>query len=914
MTRVVRHDDMTLSRRVGHRLDRIGSGYQAFLVWLVERCRRAAVWVVIGGLTMAGLSAVYTVNHLTLDTDPMNLLDPDLPFRQLQREFEAAFPQLDNLILVVVDQGSAEHRRDAVRALAGRLEQQPAVFSSVYQPQQDAFFDRYGLMYFDVEELWRMDERLTAWEPFLGMLVHDPSLRGLFSILTLALEEDSKPEQRTRLARLFALLSETMDAQRLGRPHTPIWKQAMLDDLTDRDDALHGFLLVRPRLDYSNLAAAAGPLGVLRQHGRELSEQFDVRIRLTGSIPIEEEERDTIAEGAGVAAGVSLGLVACVLLVGLRAVRLVSAMVCTLIVGLLWTSAFAVASIGSLNFISASAPVLFIGLGVDFGIQFGMRYREECLRTGSHAMALQCAAAGIGGALTLAAVAAALSFFSFLPTAYRGFAELGLIAGGGMFMALLANVTFFPALLTVFPLSVRSRAVLPSHATAETSEGLVSAMRFRRVILGMTACATVVAVAVLPLLPFDFNPLHLRDPLSEGMSTFRELLADPDTAPYVIQVIADNVTEADAIAERLRSVPEVDRVVTLSSFVPGEQEEKLAVIDEMALVLDPLLTPIEPVEAPSAEAELRAIRDFRETLGVHARDAGQDQDTLHRLMDAIDNLLSETGGSPQVVQSLRARIFENFPAWLDRLRGLMSPDEITLETLPESLRQHYRAQDGRVRVEVFPARNLEDNHALRQFVDQVRQVAPRAIGSPVGILEGGRSIVDACVRATILAIVLSALLLFVVLRRPGEVLFVLLPLVLTMVLTVAVCLALGIPLNLANVIAVPLVLGLGIAFGIYLILRNREGGSIVQVLQSSTSHAVFFSALTTMASFGVLGFSNHRGMASLGMLLVVVLTLSLVCALVVLPALMAECAQRGWWVVSGRDDGRQQAGATASEG
>ncbi len=903
MTRSVRRDDMTLSRRVGHRLDRMGNGYRAFLVWLVERCRRAAVWVVIGSLAIAGLCAVYTVNNLTLDTDPMNLLDPDLPFRQLQREFEAAFPQLDDLILVVVDQGSAERRRDAVHTLAKRLERQPSFFSSVYQPQQDAFFDRSGLMYFDIEELWRMDERLTAWEPFLGMLVHDPSLRGLFSILTLALEEDSTPRQQARLARLFALLSETMDAQRLGRPHTLVWKQAMLDDLTDKDDALHGFLLVQPRLDYSNLAAAGGALGVLRQHNRELAERFDVRIRLTGSIPIEEEERESIAEGAGVAAGVSLGLVSIVLLVGLRAVRLVAAMVCTLIVGLLWTAAFAVASIGSLNFISASAPVLFIGLGVDFGIQFGMRYREECLRTGSHETALRCAAAGVGGALTLAAVAAALSFFSFLPTAYRGFAELGLIAGGGMFMALLANVTLFPALLTLFPLSVPSRAVLPPQAMGEMSAGLVPTIRFRRVILGVAAFATIVALAVLPLLPFDFNPLHLRDPSSEGMSTFRELLADPDTAPYVIQVIADNVAEADAIAERLRLVPDVDRVVTLSSFIPGEQEEKLAMIDEMAVVLDPILTPREPAEAPSAKTEMRAMKDFRETLGGHAGDAGQRENALHTLMDAMDMLLRDAGESPRVVHELRARILENFPAWLDRLRGLMSPDRITLETLPESLIQHYRAQDGRIRVEVFPARNLENNDTLRQFVDQVRRVAPRAIGSPVGILEGGRSIIDACVQATVLAIALSALLLFVVLRRPGEVCFVLLPLILTMVLTVAVCLALGIPLNLANVIAVPLVLGLGIAFGIYLILRNREDGSIVQVVRGSTAHAVLFSALTTMASFGALGFSNHRGMASLGMLLVVVLTLALVCALVILPALMAEFAQRGWWVASGRDDG-----------
>ena len=152
-------------------LDRIGHGYQAFLVWLVDRCRRAATWVVIGVLAATGLSAVYTAKNLKLDTDPVHLLDPDLRFRQLQKDFYATFPQLDDLILVVVDQGDAEARRDAVHALARLLEQQPSLFTSVYQPQQDEYFDQYGLLYFDVDELWRLDERLAEWSPFMGTLV-----------------------------------------------------------------------------------------------------------------------------------------------------------------------------------------------------------------------------------------------------------------------------------------------------------------------------------------------------------------------------------------------------------------------------------------------------------------------------------------------------------------------------------------------------------------------------------------------------------------------------------------------------------------------------------------------------------------------------------------------------------------------
>ena len=877
-------------------LDRIGHGYRAFLVRLVDQCRRAATWVVIGVLAATGLSAVYTAKNLILDTDPVHLLDPDLHFRQLQKDFYATFPQLDDLILVVVDQGSAEARRNAVHELARLLEQQPSLFASVYQPQQDEFFDQYGLLYFDVDELWRLDERLAEWSPFLGTFAQDPSLRGFFSILTLALEADPTPEQQKVLGDAFVLLRDALESQRLGKSPASSWKRAMLEDVTGKSDPSRGFLLVKSQLDYSSLEAAEGPLEFLRRHDAGLEERFGVRIRLTGPIPIEAEERETIARGAGLAAGLSLVLVSLVLIAGFRSPRLVGAMLCTLVVGLLWTAFFVVVVVGSLNFISASVPVLFIGLGVDFGIQFGLRYREEFSKDVDHEAALQRAVTGVGGALTLAAVAAALSFFSFLPTSYKGFAEMGLIAGVGMFIALLANLTLFPALLTVFPPArVTSPATVPEDRSRDNPfPGAI--IRYRRVILGALVPVLVAAAVVAPRLQFDFNPLHLRDPSTESVSTFQELLADPDTSPYVIQVLADNRTAADALSESLRSLPEVDHVLTLSSFVPSDQDEKLAIIDEMALVHEPILMPQAVVEAPAAEEEVQAMKEFRSALDVYESGNGQGahNENLKTLMQAIDDLMHDAGGSILFVHDLRMRLLGDFPKWLERLRELLAPDEITLETLPEGLQSHYSAQNGRTRVEIFPAENVEENQALRRFVSSVQRQAPGAIGAPVTIMEVGQTIVDACIQAITLAIVASSLLLLTVLRRLGETLFVLLPLVLTLLLTVAACLALGIPLNLANVIALPLVLGLGIAFGIYLILRRREAGSpsIAQVIRSSTSQAVFFSALTTMASFGALGLSQHPGMASLGILLVVVLILALVCSLVILPAFLAELEQR----------------------
>ncbi|MCZ6799632.1 MAG: hypothetical protein O7F12_04010, partial [Nitrospirae bacterium] len=227
-------------------LDRVAVIYQQSLVQLVDFCRRLAIWVVIGLLIVTGLLFVYTVNNLTLDTNPLNLLDPDLPFRQLDQDFVSAFPELDNLIVVVIDQGTSDGARDAVRQLEADLKGQPALFSSVFDPALGEFFDTYGLLFLNTDELWNLDERLSKWEPFLGTLVHDPSLRGLFSMLTLALDEQPNADEQVVLAKVFDLLSESIEAQIAGKPNSSSWKEAMLDDVTKHGDPKRRFLLTKP--------------------------------------------------------------------------------------------------------------------------------------------------------------------------------------------------------------------------------------------------------------------------------------------------------------------------------------------------------------------------------------------------------------------------------------------------------------------------------------------------------------------------------------------------------------------------------------------------------------------------------------------------------------------------------------------
>lgn len=869
---------------------RITNTYFRLLVGLVDHSRRKALWVVLVAACSTIALLGFTLTHLSLDTDTLNLLDKDLPFKQHQQEFDRTFPQLADLIVVVIDGDSASLAEEAASDLVELIRGNDRLFQHVFQPGDNPFFRRQGLLYLNVDELWALEARLTEWEPFLGSLAHDPSLRGLFSILGSALQSPSHAGSRALLARAFEWINETVEAQLTGRPTPHFWRKAMLDGSGLGTDQRR-FILVKPYLDYSNLVAAEGPLGKLRHLAAMIESRYPVKVRLTGSVPIEEEERGTISQGAGAAAALSFLLVCLILFAGLRSPRLVGSILATLFVGLVWTAAFATVGVGALNLISATAPVLFIGLGVDFGIQFGMRYRERRERGSDHESALREAASGAGGALTLAAMAAVVSFMAFLPTDYRGLAELGLIAAAGMVIALIGNLTLLPALLTLFPLHA-TETVPPKRAISRLN---FSATSHGRAILWTVIPVASAAVFLMPQVRFDFNPLHLKNPSTEAVLTFQELLRDPETTPYRIEVLAENLASARQLAERLKKLKEVEQTITLASYIPAQQEEKLAIIDQMALVLQPIFMPLSSVAPPTPMERLRAFQTFEHQLAQAEQNNSASKglrEAVRDLLHQLTRLKTNAGWPNGTLIELEQRLIGELPNALQRLQHLLMAKHVDLEDLPQDLQSQYLAQDGRARLEVVPAQDVSDNESLRRFVQAVQAIAPQATGTPVSLLEGGETVVKACLQATGVAVLGTTLLVFIILRSFRETLLVLLPLVVTLVLTLSASVLLEVPLNLANIIALPLLLGLGIAFGIYLVLRKRQGIEIDRLFHSSTSHGVLYSALTTMASFGTLAFADHQGMSSMGLLLTLTLALTLVCTLVLLPAVMGVLDRR----------------------
>ena len=877
-----------------------GDIYLRFLARWVDTARKAAVLILLVAALATGASSFYTVEHLGINTSTSDMLSSELLFRKIYDEYRRTFPNLRNNITIVVEGETPDITEDAAAALAVRLKMEIEEFKFVFDPASDPFFITNGLLFLDEDELADLSDRLADAQPLLAALAEDMNLRGFFGVLNDAIDEVAKgDEDPSRLIRIFHNISETIEKQQDGTPRPMSWRKMMMGGEVEQDD-LRRFILVKPTLDESSLQPARKAVDIIRAAARELDldPENGVQVRLTGGVVLSQEEMMSVTEWASVAGVLALILVGVLVIIGLGSLRLTAATLITLVMGLVWTGGYATFAVGQLNLISVAFAVLFIGIGVDFGIQFCLRYREAIGRGQSHEEALRESASGVGGALTLAAIAAAIGFFSFVPTAYLGLSELGIISGGSMMIALFANLTVLPACLTLMPLEHQDGMLPAWQGWRKIKWGPKPAPGFllrhaTGISLWALALGVAAAVTYLPRLQFDFDPMNLKDPTTESVQTALDLMKDSETSFYTIQILADNVEEAQNLGQRLEALPLVDHTEGLADFVPQNQEDKLFMIDDMALFLWPALE-ASPLDKPldndgrrKVLSELKMnLEHLIETPLVGVLDA-----PARRLVNALMRFEESSRENGRSLEDLEALLLSSLPERLKKLRQSLDAREVTVEDLPELLRQRKIAADGRTLVEVFPSESLTSNDALKRFVTAVRRVAPNATEDPVILLEGGDAVTTAFRQAGIFSLAAITVLLLIVLQSVIDTLLILFPLALAAVFTVSSSVILGIPFNFANIIAIPLLFSLGVAYGIYLVLRERSADSIADVMTTSTPRAILFSALTTMCSFGTLAISSHLGTASMGQLLTISLTLALVCTLVVLPCLLA-CRKR----------------------
>jgi len=860
------------------------------IVRIVDVCTRHPWWVIAVALILSATSAVYAERHFAIKTDINELISPDLPWARRVAQFVDAFPQRE--ILAVIDAPTPELADQAATRLQQALEARPDVFPAVRQPQSGSFFERNGLLYLPTDEVKRVTDWLTRADPLIGTLAVDPSLRGTLDALSLGLIGVQRKELTLDdMTRPLTMAADAVGATLASQPATFSWRMLVNSKPAEAHD-LQRFIEVQPRLDFGALEPGRVATDAIRQTVAHLNlgADYGARVRLTGLIPIDDDEFGTVKQNAGLNATLSLLAVLAILWLALRSARIIFAVAVSITLGLAMSAAWGLFLIGALNLISLGFFVLFVGLGIDFGIQFSVRYRAERHDCDDLRAALHSTAMKAGGPLALAAAATAVGFSSFLPTDYRGLSELGQIAGSGMIIAFLTSITVLPALLALLRPPGEARS-MGFAALAPVDRFLE---RHRIVVVVLTVLVVLAFSPLLLFLPFDFNPLHLRSPKVESVATFLELRKDPQTGVNAVEIMAPNLDAANVIAHRLSELPQVSQTITLSSLVPGDQDAKLKLIAEAADAIDPSLNPKE-TNPPATDGE--NIEALTSTADFLSRVAGGEQgpgaDAARRLSDA---LLQLAHADPSVREKVETAIIEPLRRSLDQLRQELKPQRISTEAIPREFAREWVAPDGRARVQVLPKGDPNDTAVLRDFVSAVLAIEPNATGEAVALYESGNTVVRAFIAAGIFALSAITVLLWITLRRLGDVLLTLVPLLLAGVVTLELCVVFELPLNFANIIALPLLLGVGVAFKIYYIMAWRAGKTAL--LQSVLTRAVIYSAMTTATAFGSLWMSSHPGTSSMGKLMALALLCTMAAAVLFQPALMGPPREKGAWPVA----------------
>src|SRR5450631_1441215 len=850
----------------------------SLIVRIIDVCTRNAWRVVAAGLVLALASGVYVARNFAINSDISALLSSDLGWRKRELVFEQAFSLFEKII-VVVEAPTPELTGEATAALTQALAMNKDRFHAVTQSGGE-FFARNGLLFQSPEDLGRSLAPLVQAEPLIHDLATDPSLRGLVSGLEDGLLGiQSHHIKLDDFTRVFNAASDTLEKVIAGQPASFSWR-VLAQGHPAEPSELRGIIEVRPVLDFSAIEAGHAASEAIRSAAAEIAPKFQATVRLTGPVAMEDEELSTIKEGALRNGLITVAIVLLILWLALRSARLIVAVFVNLFIGLALTAGLGLLMVGTLNLISVYFAVLFVGIGVDFGIQYSVRYRAERHEFDDLKGAVLQAGKHVGAPLTLAAGATAAGFLSFLPTDYRGVSELGLIAGFGMLIAFATSITILPALIRLFnppgePHELGFSALAPVDEFLE---------RRRIPIIVGTVIVVVAGLPLLYWLRFDFNPINLRSPTSESIATYLELSKDPEANTDAIQVMSPSLKEATAVKERLEKLPQVARVISVTSFIPDRQSEKLPLIRSAARALSGAFDPKNLQDPPTDDENVEALNEGADRL-VEA--AGTQTGPGALASKRLAGLLTKVGKGDK---ALRDKVTEAFvPALKTTLDGLhlsLQPQPVSLETLPTSLVRQWVAPDGKARIEISPKGNPRDNEVMRQFARAALAVAPGAIEGPISILEAGDTIKRAFIEAGLWALLSISVLLWIVLRRIGDVLLTIIPLAVAGVVTLEVCVLIGMPLNFANIIALPLLLGVGVAFKIYYIMAWREGQT--NLLQTALTRAVFFSALTTATAFGSLWFSSHPGTASMGKLLALSLMSTLAAAVLFQPVLMGK--------------------------
>ena len=889
----------------------------------VAVCRHPR-WFFYPQVALFLLCVLYTIGFLKADMNRDNLVGPNQKYHQNYLRLQQEFPQQGDLV-VVVESDNIEKSRQFVERIAAKMQEETNLFLDVFYAQNPMIMGSKGLLYASETNLVEMKTMLQAARPFARQFTQTTNLVSFFEQINTAFrtapreanaDTDSLIKSLPALTRIVTQATDSL--QRPGTPPSP--NVIALFDTSGSGVLSNYITFANGRIflvtTHSPDAKTNGPTGnQQRQRGRQTQDEVDgyvidrlrqlvkqtqaevpgLNVGITGEPVLDYDEMTQSKKDITLASIVSLILCALIFIYGYNEIgRPVKATIC-LVIGLGYTLAFTTLTIGHLNILTITFVPMLIGLGIDYGVHLITRYEEE-LRHGKTAeAALTKAMVFTGQGIFTGALTTAGAFLAMAFTHFKGIQEMGIICGGGLLLCFIPMMTMLPAML------LRGKQnVIDHQVTEDATRARIENIWLQRpvLVMGITAGLCVAAVLGARKVYFDYNLIKMQSPSLPSVMFEQKLLESADKSLLYGAVIADSLTNAVELADKIRKLPTVADIEPpfYGDFL-ADQNEKLELVGQIkqeiaSLQFNPPDT--RPVDVFELSRTLYGLYGY---LGNALEEVGNSDPDLTRqlvaLREAIEDLRKTMlrGDTPALAEHAdKLAQFQRalFADLIETFQVLQQQDNrapLQVEDLPPALRDRFVGVTGELLLQVYPRDDVWQRDKQEKFVTELRKVDPNVTGTPVQLYEYETLLKDSYVQAAWYSLAAIALMVFFHFRSLGAVILSLLPVGIGTLWLVGLMGWFGIPINLANIMTLPLVIGIGVTNGVHILNRFAEERT-PGILARSTGKAVLVSGLTAIAGFGSLILAKHRGIYSLGCVMATGIATCMIAGLTFLPALL----------------------------
>ena len=824
-------------------------------------------------LVLATLCMSFLIENFQINTNTEDLLSKNLEWRKNYTFYKNNFPNESDSILIIVESNSIEIANIAARNIHKKLSQKKDLFEAVFWHSHSDFFKKNKFLFLSPVEIQELSEKIVKSQPFIGALMNNPSAIELLRLSRLFIEKSSNFESEEKDQ--FLTIINQIFVTTLQRKEQPISWLKFLNESNNKPTRL--ILLAKPKLFFNDVLPGEQSIKYLKDIIEiEHSISEDLNVSLTGSAALSHEELKSVTEGATKTAGAALFLVLLILFIGLKSFSLVVITIINLAVGLIFTASFAVFVVGTLNMISIAFAVLYVGLAVDFTIHISLRYRELLVKMGKKS-AIVKSMTQLNKSIALCALTTSLGFLAFLPTNYKGVAELGLISGVGMIISFILCLTFLPSLFSIFP------EPEPLRLKEEIRTPRTRSKKVGNFIL-LTLLVLLLGIFSLKFSKFDNNPVNLNNQKSEAVTTLNRL-SNSELAPSFILLEKDKERTIN-LQKKLDSFKEIKETTSIYNFIPKNQSQKIEIIENLNFIVGGNMR-ISKKQTTSPDTLLTYISELKNTLESNVNKSILEREFEHTIRTLEETMMSSNRQKNEtLINLMNYNAFHFFPYFLNFISEGLNPEIISIENIPRNFRELWLSENSLHKIEIIPTAEVKSKSKLKSLITEIEILSQMKLtGAPIINLEASNSVISAFTQALLTAIVLIITIIFFTFKNKKTVIIIFLPIFVAWLATANFLIIIDQPFNFANIIALPLLMGIGIDSAIHIFHRKINLNDRVSFFETSTSRAVILSSLTTMASFGSLLLSSHDGTASLGMVLSVGLLFIVVSTLVLLPAL-----------------------------